>query len=404
MSQKGEVIDPVTVTAQLRHDELLEKAGNISYIAELTDLSPSAINTINYAKIVKEKAVLRKLILEFKRLMGEALNNPDNLDDFIDNIENKIFSITERRNFETFKSLTVSIDELMDTIQERFDKKEDDDTIKTGFTDLDKIIIGLQPANLIVLAARPGKGKTSLALNIAQEVAKNGLPVLFFSLEMSEQQLAYRLISSTAEINLEKLISGYISEDDMGQIYGEALTKLDQISDRIYIDTASTSLVEIKGNAIRKMKELKAERGLIIIDYLQLIKASRRFDRKDLEIGEISRSLKILSKNLDSPILVLSQLNREVDKRDDPKPRLSDLRESGAIEQDADVILFLYDPKERKKPNSQGNGEEETQDFDDFREDPTIIVEVAKNRMGRLGKAELIFDKKYTKFKNKYPY
>jgi len=403
LNEREDVIDPVTVVNQLKSDKSLKKIGGVPYISELADLSPGAVNTINYAKIIKEKAVLRKLILEFRELMEEALKSPEDMDDFIDLIESKIYSITERRNFETFKNLKETLNEVYEAIEQMVNRTGEEDVIKTGFYELDEIIIGLQPANLIVLAARPGKGKTSLALNIAQYAAENETPVLFFSLEMTELQLGYRLLSATAETNLEKLMSGHINKQNELVNVFKALSDLERLSNYIHIDTKSTTLVEIKGNARKKMKELKAKKGLIIVDYLQLMHGSRRFERKDLEIGEISRGLKQLAKDLNSPIIVLSQLNREVEKRDTPKPRFSDLRESGSIEQDADIILFLYDPNEVKQKSSKGKMEESQEENISFLPAGVqeITVEVAKNRMGRQGEASLYFDKKFTKFRNK---
>lgn len=379
MSDRGEAVDLVTVVEELRRLGYLEKVGGMAYVGSLGQAVPSAANTAYYAKIVREKALLRGLIQAGQQIIQRCYEEPHDVQELLDEAERLVFSLGQR---EVQEGLT-SIRELVAATLERLEKLSQDKGGVTGiptFKDLDKLLAGLQPSDLIICAARPGMGKSSFCLNIAQTVAmRYHLPVAIFSLEMSKAQVAERLIASAAMIDQHRLRTGYLNEEDWARLT-QVLGPLAEAP--IYVDdTPAPTVLEVRAKARR----LQAEHGLglVVVDYLQLMRGHGRFDNRQQEIAQISRGLKGLARELNVPVLVLSQLNRGVEQRQDKRPIMADLLESGAIEADADVILFLYRP-EYYDPDTDRRGIAE--------------VIVAKHRNGPVGTVELAFLPEYTKF------
>jgi len=372
-----------------RDKGLTEKMGGVANLSRLVDGMPTSANIAHYARMVKEKALLRNLMHVATDIVERGYEVDTTVDTFIDEAERMIFQIAEKKYRPSFFSIKDLVWESMKTIESLKSRVDGITGVATGFTDLDRMTGGLQPADLIVVAGRPSMGKTSFALNIAQYAAVAGdgettLPVGVFSLEMSKEQLAMRLLSSEAEVEFFKIRSGGLKEEERTSL-GRAAGKL--YGAPLYIDdTPALSILDLRARARR----LKKEHGLalLVVDYLQLMRGrTSNLDRREQEISEISRSLKALAKELNVPVIAISQLNRMVEQREDKRPRLSDLRESGAIEQDADVIIFIYRDvvynKDSKEPNSA-----------------EIIV--GKQRNGPVGDVRLAFRDKYTTFANQY--
>ncbi len=387
--EKNEPIDLLTVSSMARDKGLTEKMGGVANLSRLVDVMPTSANIAHYARMVKEKALLRNLMHVATDIVERGYEVDTNVDTFIDEAERMIFQIAEKKYRPSFFSIKDLVWESMKTIESLKSRVDGITGVATGFTDLDRMTGGLQPADLIVVAGRPSMGKTSFALNIAQYAAVAGdgettLPVGVFSLEMSKEQLAMRLLSSEAEVEFFKIRSGGLKEEERTSL-GRAAGKL--YGAPLYIDdTPALSILDLRARARR----LKKEHGLalLVVDYLQLMRGrTSNLDRREQEISEISRSLKALAKELNVPVIAISQLNRMVEQREDKRPRLSDLRESGAIEQDADVIIFIYRDvvynKDSKEPNSA-----------------EIIV--GKQRNGPVGDVRLAFRDKYTTFANQY--
>jgi replicative DNA helicase len=387
--EKNEPIDLLTVSSMARDKGFTEKMGGVANLSRLVDGMPTSANIAHYARMVKEKALLRNLMHVATDIVERGYEVDTNVDTFIDEAERMIFQIAEKKYRPSFFSIKDLVWESMKTIESLKSRVDGITGVATGFTDLDRMTGGLQPADLIVVAGRPSMGKTSFALNIAQYAAVAGdgettLPVGVFSLEMSKEQLAMRLLSSEAEVEFFKIRSGGLREEERTSL-GRAAGKL--YGAPLYIDdTPALNILDLRARARR----LKKEHGLalLIVDYLQLMRGrTSNLDRREQEISEISRSLKALAKELNVPVIAISQLNRMVEQREDKRPRLSDLRESGAIEQDADVIIFIYRDvvynKDSKEPNSA-----------------EIIV--GKQRNGPVGDVRLAFRDKYTTFANQY--
>ena len=374
-------LDIVTLSASLNDTGEMNKAGGPEYVSSLVSILPNASNIVHYAEIVKDKALLRHLIEESADISEKAYSFSGNVSELIDEAEKKIFSLAE---YKVKKDITPIRDMIHDTI-EKLDKlyknKEQITGVPTGFIDLDKITNGMQNSDLIIIAGRPAMGKTAFALNIALNASrKANSSVAVFSLEMSSQQLVQRLLSSEARVDASKLRSGKLYGDDWDHLT-EASSELNELN--IFIDdTPAINVTELRA----KCRRLKRESGLnmVIIDYLQLMSGGKS-DNREQQISEISRSLKALAKELDIPVLALSQLNRSVEVRNDRRPLPSDLRESGAIEQDADIIIFLYrDEVYHKDSKDKGIAE--------------III--AKHRHGPTGVVKLTFIKEFTRFEN----
>lgn len=389
LADRNQPVDAITLTDALRAAGSLEQVGGPAYIAELAIRVPTAANAAHYARIVREKAVLRSLVSAATEIVGAAFEGHSNVDEFLDEAEHKIFEISERRIRPSFHTMQELTRDSLKLIERLYERRELVTGVPTGFDDLDRITAGLQPSDLIVIAGRPSMGKTALALNIACYAACQAEPkvgVAFFSLEMSKEQLVLRLLCSEARVDSAKARAGYLGERDFPKL-AQAAARLSEAP--IYIDDSSdTSPIVLKAKCRRLKRERESKLGLVIVDYLQLMRSSRPGESREKEISEISRSLKALAKELKVPVVALSQLNRQVETRPDRRPLLADLRESGAIEQDADVIAFVYrDEMYHKDSKAAGTAE----------------VIVAKQRNGPTDTAVLTFLREYTRFENYTP-
>ncbi len=380
----GKEIDMITVTEQLRLRGTLEKVGGTQNLATLIDNVPTTSNIENYVKIVEEKSTLRNLIRVANDIIKTGYSQTEELDSIIEQSEKGIFDLVQNRNSKGYASMKEILVDAFDSIEKMYQNKSRLSGIESGFIDLDEKISGLNNSDLIIVAARPAMGKSAFVLNIASFVAMHDkVPVMIFSLEMSKEQLVKRILSSESEIDSMKLNNANLDSDEWLKL-GEASGRLSDIP--IYIDdTPALSSSEIRAKC-RKAK-LEKNVGLIIIDYLQLMESRTNNASRQQEISEISRSLKILAKELDVPVIALSQLSRATESRADHRPMLSDLRESGSIEQDADIVMFLH-----------------REDYYDKETEKKNIAEViiAKNRNGETGTVELAWMGKYTKFANLY--
>lgn len=385
LSEKGSPIDIVTTTDWLHSVNKLDEAGGAAYVSSLTDIVPVTANIKYYADIVRQKSVLRGLIDTCSEVAARCFDEQDDVNALVDEAEQKIFDLARSKGRSDFTALKDLLKNAFDLINLRFQNKGQIIGCSTGFHDLDRMTSGFQPSDLIILAARPSMGKTALALNIAQHaVIVDKVPTAIFSLEMSNEQLTIRLICSVGKVDSQNLRTGNIEDRDWPNI-SRAVGMLSEAP--LFIDdTPAISILEMRAKARR----LHAEHtlGLIIVDYLQLMRGSGPSERREQEISEISRSLKAMAKELNVPVLALSQLNRGVESRTDKRPMLSDLRESGAIEQDADVIMFIYrEERYAKDPatcHTRGLAE--------------LII--GKQRNGPTGTITLTFVDKYTMFGN----
>ena len=381
---KNEPIDSVTVANRLKEKGQLEEIGGISYLSRLLDIAPPAVNAPHYAKIVHDKASLRRLIEKANAIVKRCFKEQGNADEVIDFAESAIFEITENKSQQAFYPISKLILGNIETLEENQGNRRLVTGVPTGFNQLDTLTSGLQNSDLIILAARPSMGKTALALNIARNAAvEANIPVAVFSLEMSKEQLSLRMLCSEARIDSSRLRGGFFSMEDWHRLTDAAGILSES---PIYIDdSASLSAMEIRAKA-RRLK-MDKNIGLIIIDYLQLMQGRVGAERRDLEISEISRALKALAKELQLPVLALSQLNRMLEQRTDKRPRLSDLRESGALEQDADVVAFIYrDEVYNKEEDNPNRGIAE--------------ILLSKQRNGPTGDVYLTFLSSFTRFEN----
>lgn len=391
--EKNTPIDIVTLSDQFKGSDALSSVGGISYIGEIVEATPTAANITYYARIVREKALLRRIISASTEIVTKGYEGVESAEEFIDLAEQKIFQVSQDRAKKSFYALKDIIKDTFETIERLYEKKTHLTGVTTGFKDIDKITSGMQDSDLIIIAGRPSMGKTSFCLNIAENAAIDaGAPVAVFSLEMSKEQLVQRMLASRAKVDLHKLRSGFLKEDDWGRL----TTAVGALYDApIFIDdTPAQSVLEMRAKARRWKAELGLK--LVIIDYLQLMRGRRSTDNREQEISEISRSLKAMAKELHLPVVALSQLSRRAEQREQSRPQLSDLRESGAIEQDADVVMFVYResvykpcecPKDLCTCGKRRNAE--------------IIV--AKQRNGPVDTVNLTFLNEYTKFENQAP-
>mgnify|MGYP003482407153 FL=1 len=381
--------DVVTVFEAIEKHNEVEQAGGLAYLGEIANNTPSAANIRRYAEIVHERAVLRRLVTVGDEIASSALNPAGkDVKQLLDQAEQKVFEIAESgaRTSQGFVSIDPLLGQVVDRIQELYDQKGDSGVtgVPTGFVDLDRMTAGLQPGDMIVVAGRPSMGKTAFALNIVEHVGVElGLPVAIFSLEMSGPQLAMRLLSSLGRLDAHRIRTGRLNDEDWEKMTA-ALGKLH--NSPIYIDeTGAINPTDLRSRARRLARQFGGKLGLIVIDYLQLMSSSKDSDNRTTEISEISRSIKALAKELKVPVIALSQLSRKVEERTDKRPLLSDLRESGAIEQDADIILMMY-REEYYKSDTQEKGVAE--------------VIIGKHRNGPTGTVKLTFLNEYTKFVN----
>jgi len=386
LGEAQHAIDLVTLTEELHRRGELEAAGGAPYLASLVDGVARVSNVEHYARIVKEKAMLRNLIHATDKIKQSAFEGEDGADAILDGAESSIFALAEDRVKAGLISMKEVVHESFDRLERIFREGKSITGISTGYGELDKLLSGLQPSELIILAGRPSQGKTALALNFAENIAiRGGLPVAVFSLEMSKEALLQRLVASVAQVDAHKFRSGHLSREDWKRMT-EALGTIS--SSPLWVDDAgSISVLEIGAKARR----LKRDKGLslLIVDYLQLITGRGRFNSRQEEVASISRGLKGLAKELQIPVLVLSQLTR-APERDERGPQLSDLRESGAIEQDADVVMFIY------RPNFFNlNATPEERDMAD--------ILIAKQRNGPTDKVKFVFRSRLTRFEEAAP-
>ncbi len=386
---RGIPVDPISLADTLDAKNLLEKVGGRAYLAELADNTFALTNWQRHAEIVKRASMLRDLIRAAASIRSLALDAPDDLNQVVEDAERTLFNVTEKRISSSF----VKIDSLLDNAYEELNKLTEQDDhmagVPTGFRDVDKLFHGFRAGDLIVLAARPGMGKTSLALNMAVNAAKAGVAVAFFSMEMSSEQLVQRLLCSEARVSLSKLRNGNVSsEGDWGAL-ADAVNALSKLE--LYIDDSpGLSILEARAKARRELRHVMGQgKGLIVVDYLQLMQPSvaRRDGNRVVEVGEISRGLKILAKEMDMPVLALSQLSRAVEMRGKKRPVLSDLRESGSIEQDADIVMFIDRSMDAVEAESEGRPDVGTAE---------LIV--AKHRNGPTRDITLAYNPEFTKF------
>ncbi|MBZ5702689.1 MAG: replicative DNA helicase [Acidobacteriia bacterium] len=386
LGESQQAIDLVTLTEELHRRGELESSGGSAYLASLVDGLPKVANVEHYARIVKEKAMLRNLIHATHGIQQRAFEGEDGADTILDNAESSIFALAEDRVRAGLVPIKEIVQESFDRLEKIFREGKSITGVPTGYSELDKLTSGLQPSELLILAARPSQGKTALALNLAENIAvRGGHPVAIFSLEMSKESLLQRLLASVAQVDAHKFRTGHLGKEDWRRMT-EALGEISAAP--LWIDDAgSVSVVEIGAKARR----LKRDKGLslLVVDYLQLITARGRFSNRNEEVSSMTRGLKALAKELQIPVLVLSQLTR-APERDDRRPQLADLRESGAIEQDADVVMFIYRPNFFKldaPPEERDQAE----------------LLIAKQRNGPTDKVRFIFRSRLTRFEEAAP-
>lgn len=381
LEENNQPVDIITIIDQLRKKNQLDDAGGIVYLSEMSTLAPLISNIAEYCRIVHEKALLRQLIGIARDIADESYSS-NGFDTILDGAEKKFFDIGQQRDTRSYEVIKDVVKETFAQIEESYRNKGKFTGLRTGYTELDDLTNGLQNSDLIILAARPSMGKSAFALNISQNIAlheKKG--VLFFSLEMPSSQLVHRMICSEARINSQRVRKGYVEESEWAQL-GQAVANLGDAP--IYIDdTPGISILELRSKA-RRLK-MEKDIGLIAIDYLQLITSTQRTDNRQQEIAYITRQIKELARELNIPVLALAQLSRQVEQRQDKRPMMSDLRESGEIEQTADIISFIY-RDDYYNPDSERSNIAE------------III--SKHRNGPTGKVELMFAKHLGRFEN----
>lgn len=379
---QNKAVDLITLTDELKRNELLQVVGGAAYLTSLVNVVPTSANINHYVQIVKEKSILRTLINNSTKIVSLCYESDGNVAELVDEAEKLVFEVSDRRSHGTYLHMKEIVKSSIETIDKLYQKKAHVTGVPTGFVDFDIKTSGLQPADLIVIAGRPSMGKSALALCIAEHAGVvEGIPTAVFSIEMSKEQLVQRMLCSHAKVDAHKVRTGYLSPSDWPRLTAAA-GKLSAAP--IFIDdTPAISVMELRAKARR----LKAHHNiqLMILDYLQLMRGSSNIENRQQEISEISRNLKALARELSVPLIAISQLSRAVESRNDHRPQLSDLRESGAIEQDADVVvLILREEYYSPTPDNQGSAE--------------III--AKQRNGPVGSMKLAFIKEYTRFEN----
>lgn len=384
LSDRSEPVDLITLSEFLKAKGELDAVGGTAYLASLANLVPTAANIAHYARIVREKGILRHLITVATGIATRGLEDQGNVEEFLDEAEKSIFDISEKRIKPSFVFLGDMMNDSIKMVEKLYERKEMVTGVPTGFNDLDRLTAGLQPADLIVVAGRPSMGKTAFSLNIAAHAALHaGIGVAVFSLEMAKEQLGLRMLCSEARVDHSKVRSGHLAEREFPALVSAA-GRLAEAP--IYIDdTPAISILELRAKSRRLVRDRDKKIGLIIVDYLQLMRGMSMVQNREQEISEISRSLKALAKELHVPVIAISQLNRRVEDRGDKRPMMADLRESGAIEQDADVIAFIYRDEVYNKDTT----------------DPgTAEIIVAKQRNGPTDTVRLTFISKITRFEN----
>lgn len=382
--EKREPIDLMTLSNALREASQLDTIGGVGYLTSLVNSVPTSAHVVNYATIVQRKKVLRDLIDSAHSIIGLGYQEEENVEELLDQAEQKLFAVSQRSIQQNLMGLDKSLHEAF----ERLDRLHKGDGalrgVPTGFIDLDNITAGLQKSNLIILAARPSMGKTSLALDIVRSVGRE-VPVGFFTIEMSREEVTDRLIAAESGVSLWKMRTGKLSSEGENNDFEKIAVGLDNLAKcKIFIDDSSSPTV-MQMRAMARRLQAEHGLGLIVVDYLQLINATKNYDSMVHQISEISRNLKGLARELSVPVLALSQLNRAVESRPDQRPRLADLRDSGGIEQDADVVMFIY-REDKVKPDSDKKNLAE--------------ILISKHRNGPTGAVELFFDEDHVSFKN----
>jgi replicative DNA helicase len=384
LMEKNDPIDLITMSDYLRKNNELEAVGGASYLSSLVNSIATTANVVYHSKIISERAIMRSLIFAATDIMSKVYEGQLDGDEMLDFAEKTIFAISEKKLSTSFTPLNTLIKDSFEHIELLYDRKHVISGVPSGFKDLDELTTGFQEGDLIIIGGRPSMGKTALCLNIAQHSAKeSGQPVAIFSLEMSKRQLAMRMLCSEANVDSNSIRKGIIKKSDWHKLTSAAGNLGDA---PIYIDDSS-DITALEMRAKSRRLKLEHGLGLVIVDYLQLMRGRSGAERREQEISEISRSLKSLARELSVPVIALSQLNRSVESRKPPKPALSDLRESGAIEQDADLILFLYREEVYNKEAEKGKAE----------------LLIAKQRNGPTGEINLSFIKSSTKFANYAP-
>jgi replicative DNA helicase len=378
----GEPVDVVTVSDKLQRAGFLETVGGIDYLLELQNSTPAVSSADRYARIVRETSMLRRLILAASEIAELGYSQPDNIEQALDRAESSIFEVAQNQVSDTMVRLNDLMPETMDRLSEIMENGNPITGVPTGFVDLDALLSGLQPGTLNIIGARPAMGKSALAMGMAVNVATTtNKPVLFFSLEMGRAELSQRILSSEARVDSAKLRTGRLNEEDWRRI-GRAIGRL---SIPLFIDdNSAVTVMEIRAKA-RRIAAKHGDLAMIVIDYLQLMGGNASAENRQLEVSEISRNLKILARDFKVPVVALSQLSRGIETRTDKRPTLSDLRESGALEQDADVVMFLYRPSVND---------------DDPQRKADANLQIAKHRAGALDDIRLVFLANYTRFDN----
>jgi replicative DNA helicase len=379
----GEPADPVTVADELRRAELLDASGGAGALVSLQANTPATANAGRYARIVEEHALLRRLIGVAGEIAEMGFSLPDDVTAAIDRAESMVFQVAERRVTDSLKPLHDLLADSLDRLEALYDRGESITGVPTGFVDLDERLSGLQPSSLVIIGARPSMGKTALALGMAAHAAMEArIPVLFFSLEMSHSELTQRLLCAEARVDSSRIRNGRLLESDWPKI-SHAIGRLGEAP--LYIDdNPNLTVMEVRAKA-RRLKSRLGRLGLVVVDYLQLMSTRTSAENRQVEVSEISRGLKILARELEVPVVALSQLSRNLEMRADKRPVLADLRESGSLEQDADVVMFLY-RDELYHPESSDRG--------------TAEIIVSKHRNGPTGSTQLAFLDHYTRFAN----
>lgn len=378
---RAEPADAVTVAEELRRAGALEDIGGAAVLVALQSNTPAISNASRYASIVEEHALLRRLIGVANEIAELGYGLPDDVTAAVDQAETMVFEVAQRRTVDSVAPISYLLDQTLDRLEQLIDRGEEITGVPTGYTDLDRLLAGLQPSNLVVVGARPSMGKTAFALGAAVHAALTGLPVLFFSLEMSHLELAQRVLSAEARVDATRMRNGRLLNTDYTKVTN-AISRLSAAPLHID-DNPNVTVMDIRARA-RRMKSREGL-GLVVVDYLQLMSGRNSAENRQVEISEISRGLKILARELNIPVVALSQLSRTLESRADKRPMLADLRESGAIEQDADVVMFIYrDELYNRETAERGSAQ--------------IIV--SKHRSGPTGSVELAFVENYARFAN----
>ncbi len=379
----GEPVDPVTVGDELNRAGLLEQVGGVGILNDLQTLTPATTSAARYGRIVEEHSLLRRLIWVADEIVEDAYGLPEDVTKLIDEAESKVFRIAEHRVRDSMGELGDLLGATLDRLEQLYERNESITGVPSGYTDLDQVLSGLQPSSLVVVGARPAMGKTSFALGMATHAAlEANRPVLVFSLEMSQLELSQRILCSEARVDASRVRNGRLADADWTKLH-HAVGRL--ATAPIFIDdNASTTIMDIRAKS-RRLRSRVGDLGLVVVDYIQLMTGRSSAENRQVEVAEISRNLKILARELECPVVALAQLNRGLEQRADKRPMLSDLRESGSLEQDADVVLFLYrDEVYNAETPDRGTAE----------------VIIAKHRSGPTGSVRLAWLDHYTKFAN----